>query len=118
MSCSSRHYIGFELMPKAEVEFQLKELARYYFYYRTGHFYAGEVRMSDLVDYNDRLKKLGLSCETSYHKLEEAIYPIDATRDNVQRLIGDEQKPPIIHGGLKEYPNSGGTIFLLAQNSD
>lgn len=118
MSCSNRQYVGFKIAPELEIIRELGDLARSYFYYRTGNFDRSDVKMSDLIEYNESLKKLGLSCETSYSKLEEAIYPIDATRSNFQQIIGTGQMLPDIYGGLTESGHGGGTIFLLANNSD
>jgi hypothetical protein len=71
------------------------------------------------ADYRRDLKALGLSCETVVNFFAEALYPIDATQENLDRIA---ENPPRISDLISSNEQSRWganlVIFILTANSD
>lgn len=113
--CHQPRFVGTPLVLRQEMRERLEALAARYFEANGGRFYRGGLIVSDVIAYVAALADLGLHCERSYHLLEEAVYPIDATQDHLDLLAHDA---PSLNQ-LSEGSGYGGlAIVILAENSD
>jgi hypothetical protein len=77
-----------ELAPRDEVRIALKDIAGHYLDSDMG---CWGVRLDQILEYRARISAvLNADCNDSYLDLEEGIYPIDCTAENLNRLCSDE----------------------------
>lgn len=119
-STSANLMIATPLTPNPEVKADLDRIATKFYYAEAGHFNRSQTIVSLIIDYVNELRGYGLNCEASWRLLEEAIYPVDATQYNLDRISIDAPNlSQIMHWGEKapRYITDP-AILLLTGNSD
>jgi hypothetical protein len=115
-ACSHPRFVGIRLTLRPQIKPGLRAISVRFRGYRHGYFGRGKAA-SDIALYRSMLVELGLDCEWAHPMLEEAVYPIDASPENLGILSAT---PPRLEGltdGAARLPESF-AIFLLARNSD
>lgn len=112
--------IATALTPRPDVKAILDEIAVKFYYAETGHFDRFQMNVSLLVEYVRELSRSDIDCEASWRLLEEAIYPIDATQPNLERVCLDAPDLSQITRWGNRVPRyiDNPTILLLTENSD
>ena len=119
-TCNCVAMIATPLRPRPDVLPALNAIARRFYYADNGHFDRQSMNVSLIINYVAELEKLGLDCEASWRLLEESIYPIDATQDNLDRIcLAPPRLAPITRWG-EDVPRfiTDPAILLLTENSD
>jgi hypothetical protein len=81
--CHQNYLMGTVLKPRTSVLPTLQEIVGGWY----GSNYGFTERpLSGVLRYRAQLRKIDVDCERSYPDFEEGMYPIDCTRDNLQRM--------------------------------
>jgi hypothetical protein len=111
VSCLQETMVAICLDPKPEMRTAFMRLATSHWGTDLGR---GPPRLSELLDYRASLLDLGLDCDTSYTRLREGVYPVDSSKEALERVTSD---PPDIATLLADRPFLS-IICFLAPNSD
>lgn len=86
ISCHRKVFYGTPLQPNGKVAMGLAQLSEYYYY---SNLSCWGLALDEAVEYQERLKKLGLDCQYGWKDLQEGYYPIDLP-DNLSEFVEDE----------------------------
>jgi len=86
-ACHQQYFIATILAPKSELTNKIKDICDEYIDSDIGCL---GVNIHELNSYVDLLKSnLDVDCNWSYTNFEEAIYPIDYSKENLDKLTND-----------------------------
>ena len=116
-ACQHPVFVGVRLFLRPTVHSALRKLAKVYHGYDHGQFGIADKSAKDICEYNSRLGELGLHCNYTYPWLHEAVYPVDATKENLSVLASS---PPILDQLGDDFSRRapGFGVYILAANSD
>ncbi len=120
-ACEQMSMIATCLTPRPKLAPALKQIAREGFGAETGHFYHGSILASRIARYVGTLETLGLDCEATWPHLTKAVYPIDGTQENLERVAENAPNLDSIAdwtGYTRARYNSNLAILVLTENSD
>ena len=122
LACEQQRMIATPLNPRPSMISPFLEIAREGYCGDNGHFYRGApILASRIVSYFTALARIGLDCECTYPHLTEALYPIDATQDNLDRIATDAPLLDEIADWTdftRARYSDDPVIFCMVQNSD
>ncbi len=87
-ACGTLDVICTFLEPRPNVSVVMNEIDRTWYDTDLG---AWSTPLNDVIKYRQILnEKLGVDCNRSYDELEEAVYPIDCSSENLKKLCVDD----------------------------
>jgi len=117
--CQQLNVVATPLRMRPEVFPGLLRIARKGAGLHGGYFWSMNVLASDIANYVRDLAELGLDCECTWPLLTEAVYPIDATAENLKTIAADlPDLSCAIEGELPHRYDSNVAILVIAENSD
>jgi hypothetical protein len=118
-STSQVRMVATRFTPRSEILPHLNMIASEFYFAETGHFHKGNEHVPQIAElisrYHVRLEDLGLDCKVSRDVLQEAIYPIDASQSNMNKLAATPVDMSAVFQG-RDTLNP--VILLLSSNSD
>jgi hypothetical protein len=120
--CHQQYVYGMILKPKKLPEMEL--LARNYYASEIGCYSQS---LNDIIKYRDTLDRLfGVDCNYTYREFEEGFYPIDFSKENLEKLAVDAASipdPDSMIAWKESFDRVVGCIgrwglFILGENCD
>ncbi|WP_395331965.1 hypothetical protein WBP06_03705 [Novosphingobium sp. BL-8H] len=97
------------------------DLCRHYYQSNAGAFtYPYEKYPEISKDYRDRVEGIGLTADHLLGEIREGVYPLDATEENVCKLLADPGEAVRMTEIINNFPGAKERLrlFVLADNSD
>ena len=122
VACNHQTMIACRMKPLAQVYSALQKIAQDRWPFDAGDridSFHSEIFARHLAAYKADLGKLGLHCNETGQYLTEALYPIDATQEHLDIMLGDPPNLRIMLGDYEpRYIPGNLVIFAIAANSD
>lgn len=120
-ACHQRYMVGTILKPREKVGNGIIKLDKQFYKSNTG--FIIEPSLEEINRYSSWLNNLlKVDCNTSFRELEEAIYPVDCTSENVKQLTSErlpQDLDDLIRLKKEERPLiNRWHLYILGRNSD
>jgi hypothetical protein len=117
-SCHQHYFMGSLLKPKANVKKSMEVISKHWL----DSDISSPATLDKVLEYRKQIiELLGVDCNNSYSDFEEAIYPIDCTPENLEKLASDKlpkNLDTLITWKKRDIPFAFWNLYILGENCD